>query len=108
MHQKNVIFDIECNYWYFKDIDCKYEPYLCNGCHDLMQKSINFNDVAIVSVKGRDYKIHLLYIYEQRWCNKYNEKFYFKWKKWVTINFFIIYKIGWNNLLSNKQRNNTK
>ena len=27
-----------CHYWYFKDIGFKYEPYLCNGCHDLMQK----------------------------------------------------------------------
>ena len=29
-----------CHYWYFKDIGFKYEPYLCNDCHDLMQKSI--------------------------------------------------------------------
>ena len=25
-----------CHYWYFKDVGFKYEPYLCNGCHDLM------------------------------------------------------------------------
>ena len=35
----------------------KYEPYICNGSHDLRQKSTNFNDVAIVSVKGSDYRI---------------------------------------------------
>ena len=29
-----------CHYWYFKDIGFKYEPYLCNGCHDLMQKAL--------------------------------------------------------------------
>ena len=23
-----------CHYWYFKDIGYKYEPYVCNGCHD--------------------------------------------------------------------------
>ena len=40
-----------CDYWYFLDKGFKYEPYLCNGCHDLMQKVMNFNDVAIVSVK---------------------------------------------------------
>ena len=28
-----------CHYWYFKDVGFKYEPYLCNGCHDLMQKA---------------------------------------------------------------------
>ena len=25
-----------CHYLYFKTIGFKYEPYLCNGCHDLM------------------------------------------------------------------------
>ena len=25
-----------CNYWYFLYKGFKYEPYLCNGCHDLM------------------------------------------------------------------------
>ena len=29
-----------CHFWYFKDIGFKYELYLCNGCHDLMQKAI--------------------------------------------------------------------
>ena len=46
----------------FLDKDFKYEPYLCNGCQDLMQKAMNFNDVAIVSVKGSDYKIHSWYM----------------------------------------------
>ena len=40
-----------CHYWYFKDIGFKYEPYLCNSCHNLMQKVISFNNVAIVYVK---------------------------------------------------------
>ena len=47
-----------CHYWYFKDIGFKYEPYLCNSCHGLMQKVLDFNDVAIVSLKGSGYKIH--------------------------------------------------
>ena len=55
----------ECDifhYLYFKDIGFKYEPHLCNGCHDLMQKAMNINDVAIVSVKGNDYRIHFWYM----------------------------------------------
>ena len=39
-----------CHYWYFKDIGFKYESYLCNGCHDLMQKAMGFNNIAIVYV----------------------------------------------------------
>ena len=51
-----------CHYWYFKDIGFKYEPYLCNGCHDLMQKAMSFNNVAIVYVKGSAYRIHFWYM----------------------------------------------
>ena len=51
-----------CHYWYFKDIGFKYEPNLCNGFHDLMQKAIDFNNAAIVSVKGSDYRIHFWYM----------------------------------------------
>ena len=47
-----------CHYWYFLDKNFKYEPYLCNGCHDLMQKAINFNDVAVVFIKENDCRIH--------------------------------------------------
>ena len=36
-----------CDYWYFKDISFKYEPYLYNGCHDLMEKAMGFNNIAI-------------------------------------------------------------
>ena len=47
-----------CDYWYFKDIGFKYEKYLCNGCHDLMQKAISFNNVVIVYIKISAYRIH--------------------------------------------------
>ena len=30
------------HYWFFKDIPFRYEPYLCNGFHNLMQKSYEF------------------------------------------------------------------
>ena len=51
-----------CRYWHFLDKNFKYEPYLCNGCHDLMQKAMNFNDIAFVSIKGNDYRIHFWYM----------------------------------------------
>ena len=25
-----------CHYWYVSDKNFIYQPYLCNGCHDLM------------------------------------------------------------------------
>ena len=51
-----------CHSWYLKDIGFTYEPYLCNGCDDLMQKAMSFNDAAIVYVKGSAYRIHFWYI----------------------------------------------
>ena len=47
-----------CHYWYLLDKNFNYESYLCNGCHDLIQKATNFNDVAIVSTKESNYRIH--------------------------------------------------
>ena len=51
-----------CHYWYFKDVGFKYEPYLWNGCDDLMQKAVSFNNVAIAYVKGNSYRSHFLYM----------------------------------------------
>ena len=45
-----------CHYWYFKDIGFKYQPYVCNRCHDfsmIVQKLDNF---VILRVKGVDYR----------------------------------------------------
>ena len=41
-----------------KDIGFTYKSYLSNGYHDLMQKAMSFNGVAIVYVKGNAYRIH--------------------------------------------------
>ena len=57
--QKSVIF---VTIGIFLDENFNYEPYLYNGCHDLMQKAMNFNDVAIASIKGNDYRIHFWYM----------------------------------------------
>ena len=61
-----------CYYWYFKDINFKYEPHLCNGCHGLMQKAVNFNDVAIVYIKGSAYRIHFWYMSKDNAINMMN------------------------------------
>ena len=49
MHQKNVTF---VTIVILKILIFKNEPYLCNSCHDLMQKAMSFNDVAVIYVKG--------------------------------------------------------
>ena len=51
-----------CHYWYFLDKNFNYEPYLSNGYNDLIRKAVSFNNVAVVSVKGSDYIIHLYFM----------------------------------------------
>ena len=50
-----------CHYWYFKDTGFKYDKYFCNGCHDLMEKAVSFNNIVIVYVKGSAYRLHFWY-----------------------------------------------
>ena len=52
----------DIDYWYFWSKNLSYEPYLCNGCHDFLQETTNFNDVAFVSIKGSDYRTHFVYM----------------------------------------------
>ena len=51
-----------CHYWYFLGKNLNYDPYLCNGCDDLVQKAIRFKNAAIVSIKGNDYRIPFWYM----------------------------------------------
>ena len=51
-----------CHYWYYKNIGFKYEPYVCNGFHDLMQKAMSFNDITILYIKGNSFRINFRYM----------------------------------------------
>ena len=44
-----------CHYWYFLDNNFSYGPYLCDGCYNIMQKSNNLKNIAIVHVKKKVY-----------------------------------------------------
>ena len=35
----------------------RFQPKFCNGCHDMTQKSLSFNDVEVVTVERDDYLI---------------------------------------------------
>ena len=54
-----------CHYWYFKDIGFKYEPYLCNGCHDLIQKLWALMVLLLSMLK--EVLTNSFLAYEQRW-----------------------------------------
>ena len=58
-----------CHYWYFLNKNFSYGPYLCDGCYNIMQKSIKFKNIAIVHVKKSVYRIYFLYM-SKREANK--------------------------------------
>ena len=60
---------IICHYWYFLETNFRFQWKVCSGCHDLMQKAMSFNDVAIASIKGNDKGTHFL-VYEEKWNQK--------------------------------------
>ena len=78
-----------CHYWYFKDIGFKYHKYLCNDCHDLIQKAMSFNNVAIACVKGSSYRVRFWYI------SKHDAIYIMNGSnlvdKWVFYKFFLLY-----------------
>ena len=48
-----------CHYWYFKDIGYKYDPYVCNECHDLLMIVYDLNDFMISNIKVLDYRCYV-------------------------------------------------
>ena len=45
-----------CHYWYFLDYNYKYELDACNGCHDISMMAYELENIAILNVKGIDYR----------------------------------------------------
>ena len=49
-----------CQYWYFKDIGFKYQPYVFNRCHDFPMIVQNLDDFVILRVKSVDHRCCLV------------------------------------------------
>ena len=44
-----------CHYLYFLNNGFKFQPNVCNRCHDFIMMPINFSDIPILNIKGSDY-----------------------------------------------------
>ena len=36
-----------CHYGYFKDVGFKFEPHVCNKCHDVLMTAYELKNIAI-------------------------------------------------------------
>ena len=43
-----------CHYWYFKDVGFKFEPHVCNKCHDVLLTELKY--IAILNVGGVNFR----------------------------------------------------
>ena len=50
VHQKNICFV------FFKDVGFKFEPHVCNKCHDVLMTAYELKNIAILNVKGVDFR----------------------------------------------------
>ena len=45
-----------CHHLYFLDKRFKFQPYICKECHDVLEMCMNLNDIAILNIRGVDYR----------------------------------------------------
>ena len=43
------------HYWFFNN-GFQYQHCICKCCHDLLMRCLNISDIAIITVKGADYR----------------------------------------------------
>ena len=47
---------MHCHFWYFKDVGFKFESHVCNGCHNVLMTAYELKNIAILNVKGIDFR----------------------------------------------------
>ena len=47
-----------CHYWYYLNKNFSYGPFTCDGCYDIVQRSTDFKNIAIVHIKKTAYRIY--------------------------------------------------
>ena len=61
-----------CHYWCFEDVGCKFQPYVCDGCHAVSMKKTELKNIAILNTKGVDYRCILWGICKNDAINRLN------------------------------------
>ena len=61
-----------CHYWYFKDVGFKFEPHVCNKCHNVLMTAYELKNIGILNVKDVDFGCILLGISRDKVVNRLN------------------------------------
>ena len=66
VNQKSMLF---VNIFFKKNKGIKFEPNVCNGCHNLLMMSMKLRDTDILNIKGSDYCFIVSGISKSGWIN---------------------------------------
>ena len=47
-----------CHYWYYLNQNFSHGPFTCDCCYNIVQKSIDFKNIAIIRVKNNAYIVY--------------------------------------------------
>ena len=47
-----------CHYWYFLNRNFSYDPFTCDGCYDIVQRSTDFKNIALIHFKKTAYRVY--------------------------------------------------
>ena len=61
-----------CHYWCFKDVEFKFEPHVCNKCHDVLMTAYELKNISMLSVKGVNFRCILCGISKDEAINRLN------------------------------------
>ena len=61
-----------CHYWYFKDVGFKFELHVRNKCQNVLMTAYELKNIAILTVKGVDYRCILWGISKNEAVNRSN------------------------------------
>ena len=61
-----------CHYWYLKNVGFRFKPHVCNKCHDVLMTAYELKNIAILNVKGVDFRCILWSINRDEAFNRLN------------------------------------
>ena len=73
-----------CYYWYFKDVRFRFEPHVCNKCHDVLMTANELKNIKILNLKVVDFRCILRGIIRDKAVDRLNnsvleDKVSYKW-----------------------------
>ena len=68
-----------CHYWFFKDIEFKFEEHICNRCHDLLTMAYFLKNIAILSAKWTTCRYLMMATSENEALKKLNNSVTYAW-----------------------------